>query len=121
MKDSSRRSTTRTGSRSLPKQRTVNPPIVPARYNFLHASSRPALRAAACGGHRGTGLTSLLGTAEAVSKRLRMGDVTRFGTLRHLYVQLGMVSSCRRSKLRLARLVVPVGEGGRYALPCARS
>jgi hypothetical protein len=26
------------------KQRTVNPPMVPARYNFLYASSRPARR-----------------------------------------------------------------------------
>jgi hypothetical protein len=34
----------------LREQRTVNPPIVPARYNFLYSSSRPALRAAACGG-----------------------------------------------------------------------
>jgi hypothetical protein len=30
--------------------RTVNPLMVPARYNFLYSSSRPALRAAACGG-----------------------------------------------------------------------
>jgi hypothetical protein len=37
----------RTGCR---KQRTVNPLIVPARYNFLYPSSRPALRAAASGG-----------------------------------------------------------------------
>ena len=37
----------RTGRR---KQRTVNPPIVPARYNYLYSSSRPALRAAACQG-----------------------------------------------------------------------
>jgi hypothetical protein len=29
----------------LPEQRTVNPPMVPARYTFLYASSRPALRA----------------------------------------------------------------------------
>jgi hypothetical protein len=36
------------GGRSFRKQRTVNPPI--ARYSFLDASSRPALRAAACGG-----------------------------------------------------------------------
>ena len=36
--------------RPLRRQRTVNPLIVPARYNFLYASSRPALRAAACGG-----------------------------------------------------------------------
>src|SRR5215216_2596568 len=36
--------------RSLRKQRTVNPPIVPAPYNFLYSSSRPALRAAAYGG-----------------------------------------------------------------------
>jgi hypothetical protein len=36
--------------RSLRKQRTVNPLIVPARYNFLYPSSRPALRAAACSG-----------------------------------------------------------------------
>jgi hypothetical protein len=38
------------GERSLQrpfrKQRTVNPLIVPSRYNFLYASSRPALRAA---------------------------------------------------------------------------
>jgi hypothetical protein len=32
------------------QQRTVNPPIVPTRYNFLYSSSRPALRTAACGG-----------------------------------------------------------------------
>jgi hypothetical protein len=38
------------GRRSSPKQRTVNPPIAPIRYNFLYASSRPALRAAACDG-----------------------------------------------------------------------
>jgi hypothetical protein len=42
------------GGRSLErpfrKQRTVNPLMVPARYNFLYFSSRPALRAAACGG-----------------------------------------------------------------------
>jgi hypothetical protein len=30
------------GGRSFRKQRTVNPLIVPARYNFLYASSRPA-------------------------------------------------------------------------------
>jgi len=35
------------GGRSFRKQRTVNPLIVPARYNFLYASSRPALQAAA--------------------------------------------------------------------------
>jgi hypothetical protein len=38
------------GGRSFRKQRTVNPLMVPARYNFLYCSSRPALRAAACGG-----------------------------------------------------------------------
>src|SRR5829696_8404046 len=38
------------GEWSFGKQRTVNPPIAPARYNFLYPSSRPALRAAACGG-----------------------------------------------------------------------
>jgi hypothetical protein len=38
------------GGRSLRKQRTVNPPIAPTRYNFLYSSSRPALRTAACGG-----------------------------------------------------------------------
>jgi hypothetical protein len=38
------------GRRSFRKQRTVNPLMVPARYNFLYSSSRPALRAAACGG-----------------------------------------------------------------------
>jgi len=32
------------------KRRTVNPLMVPARYNFLYSSSRPALRAAASGG-----------------------------------------------------------------------
>jgi hypothetical protein len=50
---------------STQKQRTVNPPIAPPRYNFLYASSRPALRAASgCpparqrhDGHRGIGLT----------------------------------------------------------------
>jgi hypothetical protein len=36
--------------RSFWKQRTVNPPIAPARYNFLYSSSRPALRAAVSGG-----------------------------------------------------------------------
>jgi hypothetical protein len=30
------------GGRSFRKQRTVNPLIVPARYNFLYASSRTA-------------------------------------------------------------------------------
>ena len=30
--------------RSFRKQRTVNPLMVPARYNFLYSSSRPALR-----------------------------------------------------------------------------
>jgi hypothetical protein len=29
------------GGRSFRKQRTVNPLIVPARYNFLYSSSRP--------------------------------------------------------------------------------
>jgi hypothetical protein len=29
----------------LRERRTVNPLLVPARYNFLHTSSRPALRA----------------------------------------------------------------------------
>jgi hypothetical protein len=53
--------------RPFREQRTVNPLIVPARYNFFYPSSRPALRAAACGGRpraggdatvtRGTGLT----------------------------------------------------------------
>jgi hypothetical protein len=38
------------GGRSFRKQRTVNPLMVPARYNFLYSSSRPALRAAASGG-----------------------------------------------------------------------
>jgi hypothetical protein len=38
------------GRRSFRKRRTVNPPIAPARYDFLYSSSRPALRAAACGG-----------------------------------------------------------------------
>jgi hypothetical protein len=32
------------------KQRTVNPPIAPARYNFLYASFKAGLRAAAYGG-----------------------------------------------------------------------
>jgi hypothetical protein len=32
------------------KQRTVNPPTDPTRYNFLYYPSRPALRAAARGG-----------------------------------------------------------------------
>jgi hypothetical protein len=32
------------GRRSFRKQRTVNPPAVPARYSFLYPSSRPALR-----------------------------------------------------------------------------
>jgi hypothetical protein len=30
------------GRRSFRKQRTVNPPIAPTRYNFLYSSSRPA-------------------------------------------------------------------------------
>jgi hypothetical protein len=30
------------GRRSFRKQRTVNPLMVPARYNFLYSSSRPA-------------------------------------------------------------------------------
>jgi hypothetical protein len=35
------------------KHRTLNPPIAPTGYNFLYGSSRPALRAAGCGGrHR---------------------------------------------------------------------
>jgi hypothetical protein len=34
------------GGRSFRKRRTVNPLMVPARYNFLYSSSRPALRAA---------------------------------------------------------------------------
>jgi hypothetical protein len=38
------------GGRSFRKRRTVNPVMVPARYNFLYFSSRPALRAAASGG-----------------------------------------------------------------------
>jgi hypothetical protein len=37
------------GGQSFLKQRTVNPPMVPARYNFLYAPSRPALRAAVLG------------------------------------------------------------------------
>jgi hypothetical protein len=32
------------GGRSFRKQRTVNPPIVPARYTFVDFSSRSALR-----------------------------------------------------------------------------
>jgi hypothetical protein len=40
------------GQRSFRRRRrTANPMMVPARYNFLYSSSRPALRAAACGGH----------------------------------------------------------------------
>jgi hypothetical protein len=35
------------GGRSFRKQRTVNPLVVRARYNFLYPSSRPALRAPA--------------------------------------------------------------------------
>jgi hypothetical protein len=38
------------GRWSFRKRRTVNPLTVRTRYNFLYASSRPALRAAACGG-----------------------------------------------------------------------
>jgi hypothetical protein len=49
-----------------PEQRTVNPPMAPARYNFLYSSSRPALRAAfgrpparqPHDGHRGAGSPS---------------------------------------------------------------
>jgi hypothetical protein len=36
----------RTAWALLHERRTVNPPIVPARYNFLHSSSRSALGAA---------------------------------------------------------------------------
>ncbi|HEY6666627.1 MAG TPA: hypothetical protein VI036_15995 [Propionibacteriaceae bacterium] len=47
------------GRRSFRKQRTVTPPMVPARYNFLHPSSRPARRVAACGGCPRPGQTTL--------------------------------------------------------------
>jgi hypothetical protein len=55
----------RSGQWSFRKQRTVNPLMVPARYNFLY-TIKAALRAAACGGRPrpattrrppGTGLT----------------------------------------------------------------
>jgi hypothetical protein len=46
------------GRRPFRKQRTVNPLMGPARYNFLYSSSRPALRAAACGGRPRAGSAS---------------------------------------------------------------
>jgi hypothetical protein len=42
------------GRRSFRKQRTVNPPIAPARYNFLYSSFKAGLRAA-CGRPRPAG------------------------------------------------------------------
>jgi hypothetical protein len=63
------------GWRSFRKQRTVNPQMVPARYNFLYPSSRPALRAASGrpparqrhDGHRGTGLPSQQGGPKGIT------------------------------------------------------
>jgi hypothetical protein len=47
------------GRWSFRKQRTVNPPLVPARYNFLYSSSRPASgRPPAALGRRRTGSLS---------------------------------------------------------------
>jgi hypothetical protein len=45
------------GRRSFRKQRTVNPLMVPARYNFLYSSSKASLRAATPRPARGAGLT----------------------------------------------------------------
>jgi hypothetical protein len=53
------------GRQSFRKQRRINPPIAPTRYNFLFSPSRPALRAAGGrppvrqrhDGRRATGLT----------------------------------------------------------------
>ena len=54
------------GRRSFRKRRTVNPLMVPARYNFLYSSSRPAWRAAACGGRPRAG-DDTTGTGEPVA------------------------------------------------------
>jgi hypothetical protein len=60
---------------STQKQRTVNPLIVPARYNFLHSSSRPALRAAACGGRPRAG-SDAMGTGEPASPSHQVDQTT---------------------------------------------
>jgi hypothetical protein len=58
--------------RPFREQRTVNPLTVPARYNFLYSSSRPALRAAACGGRpRPAGPLSVLTAVSAASNLLQ--------------------------------------------------
>jgi hypothetical protein len=54
-------------SRWFRKQRTVNPPI--AHYNFLYPSSRPALRAAACGGRPRPATIGLVGHNVSVAHR----------------------------------------------------
>jgi hypothetical protein len=76
------------GRPSFRKQRTVNPPTGPTRYNFLYASSRPALRAA-CGrpparqrhdGHWGAGLTGYTRESRTVTTVL---TAPRLGALHH--------------------------------------
>jgi hypothetical protein len=44
------------GGALLRRQRTVNPPNAPARYNLLHSSLRPALRAERYDGNDEAGL-----------------------------------------------------------------
>jgi hypothetical protein len=75
------------GRRSFRKQRTVNPPLADCRSTAACPDSlqlpllffqgrpcgRPPSRRQRGDGHRGTGLTPLLGTVEAVSKRFRIG------------------------------------------------
>jgi hypothetical protein len=93
MKDSSRRSTTRTGSRSLPKQRTVNPPI--ARYNFLYTLKATCGRPPAA---------SVLAPAD------RTGPAGYRRPSRSITV-LAMESPLRRA-LRWLGLAQPNGSGG---------
>jgi hypothetical protein len=60
------------GRRSFRKQRTVNPPLVPARYNVLYSSSGSALRAAACGGRPRAGSDSTVaGRPASPPRRVR--------------------------------------------------
>jgi hypothetical protein len=66
--------------RNLDEQRTVNPLMVPARYNVLYCSSRPALRAAACGGRPRAGSdTSVTRAAASPSTPRRAAAVARDG------------------------------------------
>jgi hypothetical protein len=68
--------THRTGRR---KQRTVNPLMAPARYNFLYSSSRPALRPAATRRPPGAGLTLTPGDPER--HQASAGQATVLGDL----------------------------------------